>query len=305
VTDGPFVHVELFLALVSFTVVFYLVFARFREQACLIVCPYGRYMSALVDENTISITYDFKRGEERAKWQRGDDRRTKDTGHCVDCFECVRVCPTGIDIRDGIQLECVACTACIDACDSVMEKVGLKKGLIRYTSANAVLAGTSKWLTPRIAAYFALWVVLIGAVSTLFAMRNLVDVTILRSPGTTWTQTADGVANFYDVRFINKGPHAIHYSIAVTNIKGATVTGLGLPTVANPGDEIKGRFLVNIPNGVLSHDEATLTIAIQDDGSSMGRTGAEIGSHHVLREIKTEFLAPEVGHLEDHHEEHH
>lgn len=302
VNEGPFGHIELFVALVAFTVVFYLVFARFREQACLIVCPYGRYMSALVDENTISVTYDFKRGEERSKWQRSDDRRAKSTGHCVDCFECVRVCPTGIDIRDGIQLECVACTACIDACDSVMEKVGLPKGLVRYTSASAVQAGTTKWLTPRIVAYFAMWVVLIGAVSTLFAMRNLIDVNILRSPGTTWTRTADGIANFYDIRLINKSTDDFAYTIEVPGVTGATVTPLGLPPIAHSGDVIKGRFLINIPDDRRhTEDKRDLVIVVRSNtkGEDAGRGGR-------LREITTTFLAPEAdGHTSGEHGEHH
>ncbi len=135
VTDSPARHVVGLAAIVIFSFVFYLVFARFREQACVLACPYGRMLSALTDARTITITYDWRRGEPRNRLVRGAHETT---GDCIDCHQCVTVCPTGIDIRDGIQLECVNCTACIDACNGVMARVGRPLGLIRLTSHNAI-----------------------------------------------------------------------------------------------------------------------------------------------------------------------
>ncbi len=288
IKDGPGSHFELFLALVAFTVVFYLVFARFREQACLVVCPYGRFMSALVDEHTVTITYDQKRGEQRSKWKRNDARSSQNTGHCIDCNACVNVCPTGIDIRNGIQLECVACTACIDACDEVMEKINLPKGLIRYTSAEAIQTGIKNWFTPRVKAYGTIWITLVLITTGLFYFRSDFDVTVLRSPGTTWTQTADGVANFYDLKIINKTSKDLHYSLVVAKPHQAIVTPLGLPTIVRSGEVLKGRFLISVPMHETEehheHEEhGNYEIDIAIDVKAGGKT---------IKQVSTELLTP-------------
>jgi cytochrome c oxidase accessory protein FixG len=289
--DGPGSHVELFLALITFTLAFYLVFARFREQACLVVCPYGRFMSALVDDNTVTITYDQKRGEPRSKWKREDPRGTTPQKHpssgggvgdCIDCHQCVTVCPTGIDIRNGIQLECVACTACIDACDDVMEKVKLPKGLIRYASANAILAGTTKWLTPRIKAYGSIWTTLVLITIGLFVFRSNLDVNILRSPGTTWTQTENGYANFYDLQIINKSANDLPYKLKVAQPREATLTPLGLAYDVPAGELIKGRFLLTVPSAAIASAQ-NRKVDILLDVESNGKT---------VKQIKTELLTP-------------
>jgi cytochrome c oxidase accessory protein FixG len=290
VTDGPVAHLELFVGLVFFTFVFFMVFYRFREQACLIACPYGRYMSALVDENTVAITYDFKRGESRAKWSREDNEARKvaaggtfsrpgERGDCVDCHQCVTVCPTGIDIRNGIQLECVNCTACIDACDEVMDKVGLDRGLIRYSSLSAVERGHGTFLTRRIKAYFAVWVVLMGVVITLFAMRNDLDVVVLRQEGTTWVRTEDGVANFYRIQIINKTSRDLPYTVRIAEPSGYALRPLGLPTVVKKEDIMKGRFIIVRDPKVASSNETKVTLELSANGE-------------VFRTITTSFLAP-------------
>jgi cytochrome c oxidase accessory protein FixG len=252
VENGPVQHIELFAALVVFTAVFYLVFARFREQACLIVCPYGRYMSALIDDNTVGVAYDHKRGEPRSKWRKGDQRVTAHDGHCIDCYACVAVCPTGIDIRNGGQLECVQCTGCIDACDEVMTKVGLPTGLIRYTSFAAIEKSDSPisghtWLTPRIKAYGGIWLGLITVLITLFVLRTTLDVVVLRAPGTTWTETADGVTNFYELQIINKAADDLPYTLEIAEPSGAKLALLGIPASVKSGEIMKGRFMVNVP----------------------------------------------------------
>lgn len=282
VQDGPLAHVELFLALLSFTLVFYLVFSRFREQACLIACPYGRYMSALVDENTIGVMYDHKRGEPRSKWRKSDARSTSSEGHCIDCFACVTVCPTGIDIRNGSnQLECVQCTGCIDACDDVMTKVGLPTGLIRYTSQAAIEKQEKRWFTARIRAYLAVWLVLIAGVTTLLLNRTTLDIVLLRAPGTTWTATADGVVNFYQLQIINKSADDIPYSIEVVKPVGAKLTALGLDELLTAGNIMKGRFMIDLPKtAIKGRGEIDVTLNIR----SMGET---------YKTITTKFLAPQ------------
>src|SRR5581483_210321 len=134
VTDSPSRHLTGLIFMGIFSLIFYGLFARFREQACTFICPYRRFQSTLLDENTIVVAYDYKRGEQRGRFSRReslDQRTARGAGDCVDCFNCVRVCPTGIDIRNGTQMECVNCTACIDACDEVMTKLGRPRGLIR------------------------------------------------------------------------------------------------------------------------------------------------------------------------------
>ncbi|MBN8247251.1 MAG: cytochrome c oxidase accessory protein CcoG, partial [Verrucomicrobia bacterium] len=137
ITDDPRQHLTGLGFMLAFTLLFYAIFARFREQACTFICPYGRFQSALLDENTMVVAYDHRRGEARAPWRRDESpeqRRAHDHGDCVNCRQCVSVCPTGIDIRDGIQMECVNCTACMDACDTIMDRIGRPQGLIRYAS---------------------------------------------------------------------------------------------------------------------------------------------------------------------------
>lgn len=283
VENGPLPHIELFVALIVFTTIFYLVFARFREQACLIVCPYGRYMSALVDDNTVGVAYDHKRGEPRSKWRKGDQRVTADEGHCIDCYACVAVCPTGIDIRNGGQLECVQCTGCIDACDEVMTKVGLPTGLIRYTSFAAIEKGESKWLTPRIKAYGGIWLALIIALVTMFVMRTTLDVVVLRAPGTTFTQTADGIANFYQLQIINKTADDLPYTLEIAEPANATLSLLGLQPGVKSGEIMKGRFMVNVPLTELSANKGN-EVSMKLNVRSAGQT---------IKTITTTLLIPD------------
>lgn len=270
VFDGPLTHWTVFVPLILFSGVFYLVFARFREQACVIVCPYGRFMSALVDDNTVTVTYDTIRGEPRGK---GKNREAK--GDCVDCYQCVTVCPTGIDIRNGIQLECVACTACIDACDDVMSKVGSPKGLIRYSSANGLKAASS-WLTPRIKAYGAVWVVLVGIVTALFITRPDLEVTVLRQEGTTFVRTPDGIINFYRLELINKSSQPKNVALRVVGDEGITVRPLGTLEQLKPWHETKSRFIVTVPEAKLNNGLASVELDIIADGAAVQRESVRV-----------------------------
>ena len=163
ITDNPFEHLSGLIAILIFTAVFYFIFAWFREQVCVIACPYGRLQSVLLDNKSIVVAYDYKRGEKeagRAKFKKNEDRPTTGKGDCIDCHQCVDVCPTGIDIRNGTQLECVNCTACIDACDFMMEKVELPKGLIRFASEDNIAKGEKPQFTPRMKGYTAVLTIL-------------------------------------------------------------------------------------------------------------------------------------------------
>lgn len=202
ITSSPSEHAKGLSLIMVFSFVFFGVFARFREQVCTTVCPYGRLQGVLTDRNTLLVSYDHERGESREKYRPKQERTG---GDCIDCGECVRVCPTGIDIRNGVQLECINCTACIDACDSVMDKVNLPPKLIRYASESSIANKTPWKLSVRAKAYVILLVVLTFAMSLILWNRSSVEVDIITARGNRVFIDSTGVAqNIYKGRFINK-----------------------------------------------------------------------------------------------------
>src|SRR5262249_44470815 len=223
-TDNPMRHLTGLGFMVLFTLLFYAIFARFREQACTFICPYGRFQSTVIDENTLVVAYDYRRGERRAHWQRArkaDHRRSEGLGDCIDCRQCVRVCPTGIDIRNGTQMECVNCTACIDACDAIMDKVGLPRGLIRYASLNSVERGDRFQITPRLIGY----VIVLGTLAALLVFlvftRSEIQTTLLRAPGALFQQMADGkISNLYTLKLVNKSSRDIPVELKLFKTEG-------------------------------------------------------------------------------------
>ncbi len=204
--DHPKNHLVGLSSMLAFTGVFYFVFARLREQVCTNICPYGRLQGVMLDKDSIVVAYDYMRGEKRGKWRNNEDRAEAEKGDCIDCHQCVDVCPTGIDIRNGTQLECINCTACIDACDHVMDKVGLEPNLIRYASENGIRSRNMKFRwTTRSIAYTAVLVILMGTMSFLLVSRSDISATVLRTPGMIYHKEADGrYSNLYNYKFINK-----------------------------------------------------------------------------------------------------
>ncbi len=278
VTDPPNAHVAGLVAITIFSLLFYGVFARFREQACTLACPYGRVMSALIDSHTITVTYDWKRGEPRGKLSRANAAPAR--GDCVDCHQCVTVCPTGIDIRNGIQLECINCTACVDACDDVMRRLARPAGLIRLTSHAAVERGRDRWWTPRVAAYGTVWVALVAAVVGVLVARADLDVVILRQPGTMFTTVDAGdIANFYNVQIINRTnrPRALEYR--AVGLRGAAVTALGPIGVAAPNGLVESRLLIQAPRASLTGATTPVRVEVHADG-------------RLIETITSSFLGP-------------
>ena len=208
ITDPPKEHVKGLSLLLIFTGVFYFIFAWFREQVCIIACPYGRLQGVLLDNKSINVAYDYKRGEKeegRAKFKKNEDRESTGKGDCIDCGQCVHVCPTGIDIRNGTQLECVNCTACIDACDLMMENVNLPTGLIRYASEDGIENNTPFEFNLRVKGYTAVLSILIAVLVTMLFLRNDVEATILRLPGELYkTKENNIISNVYTYKLINK-----------------------------------------------------------------------------------------------------
>ncbi|MGD2005160.1 MAG: cytochrome c oxidase accessory protein CcoG [Flavobacteriaceae bacterium] len=205
----PGENLQTLFFLLCFTAVFYFVFAWFREQVCVIACPYGRLQGVLLDKHSIVVAYDNKRGEKeagRAKFNKKENRVLSQKGDCIDCFQCVHVCPTGIDIRNGTQLECVNCTACMDACDQMMKAVGLPQKLIRYASEHQIETQQKFQFTSRLKGYSFVLLVLIGLFTFMMTTRTLIEATLLRIPGQLYTlnEQDNSIQNVYTFKLINK-----------------------------------------------------------------------------------------------------
>ncbi len=279
VTDPPRQHLVGLAAISIFSLVFYAVFARFREQACVLACPYGRMLSSLVDRHTVTVTYDAVRGEPRSKLVRSHDS-SRDAGDCIDCHRCVTVCPTGIDIRNGIQLECVACTACIDACNDVMARIGRPSGLIRHTSPAAIATGAPSWLRTRVLAYVAVWIVLVSASTLLLATRPELDFVILRQPGTLYATVAGGdLANFYMLEAMNRTQRSAPITIDVIEPAGGSVTILGSSPLVPAYGVLDARLLLRLPVSSIHGPTTPVRFAVRSDG-------------HVVQQIDSAFLGP-------------
>jgi cytochrome c oxidase accessory protein FixG len=281
-TDGPLAHVSGLVFMVLFTLVFYGIFARFREQACTFICPYGRLQSTLLDENTIVVAYDYMRGEQRGRYRRSETRQqrsSKQLGDCIDCKNCVSVCPTGIDIRNGTQMECVNCTACIDACDEVMEKIDRPPGLIRFASLNGIEKGRTLQVTPRILGYCVILLLLGAGLVALLLTRSDIDATLLRTPGAMFQTAADGkVSNLYLLKLINKTHRPIPVQLKLEGTPG-TLTTLGGQLDLQAEQQTDASVLIEISSSELASGNTPLAIGVY--------TGAR-----KLQSIKTIFVGP-------------
>lgn len=268
VTDGPISHVSTLLSLLIFTGVFYFVFTWFREQVCIIACPYGRLQGVLLDNKSIIVAYDHKRGEGengRKKWRKNEDRQELGFGDCIDCFQCVHVCPTGIDIRNGTQLECVNCTACIDECDDIMEKVGLPKGLIRYASEAEIENKEKFKLTARIKGYIVVLIILIGVLMSMLSLRNDIEANILRLPGQLYEQKANNViSNVFRYKLVNKTSESIdNISFKLRKHKGSIklVSAESNFSVIKQGIA-EGTLFIEINQADLKDDKNRITVEV-------------------------------------------
>jgi len=246
IITGPFeAHTGGFIAILVFSGVFYGVYAFLREQVCTIICPYGRLQGVLLDKNSVIVAYDYNRGEPRGKYAKNGNH---DKGDCIDCMQCVRVCPTGIDIRNGTQLECVSCTACIDACDFMMEKTGRPRGLIRYASENGIAKKEQLHFTPRMKVYSAILALILGAITFMLASRKPVTGTIIRTAGMLYQERGtDSVSNLYRIKLINKTTAAIPLQLRLENASGQ-IEMIGKPAITVKAEgQGEGTFFIVLP----------------------------------------------------------
>ncbi len=276
ITDPPSQHLAGFTAMLIFSAVFYWIYAFFREQVCTMVCPYGRLQGVLLDPQSIVVIYDWKRGEPRGKRKKGEDDKY---GDCIDCNQCVEVCPTGIDIRNGTQLECVNCTACIDACNNVMDKVKKPRGLIRYDSYKGVESGEKLRFTPRMMGYTAVLAIIVAILTVMLLTRSPVETTILRTPGVLYQELPDGrISNLYNITVVNKTYKPMDITLQLDTIEGdIEMVGGGLHVKANTAAE--SAYIIKNPKGKLSARNIPLHIKVYS-------------GNELLESVKTSFIGP-------------
>ncbi len=277
----PSEHWGLFVFISTFSLVLYFNFAWFREQLCIVICPYGRLQSALIDEHSLVIGYDAKRGEPRGKLG------LPGAADCVDCNRCVQVCPTGIDIRQGLQIECIGCAACIDACDEVMTKVGRPRGLVRYDSFTAFAGGVTRWLRPRTLAYAVL--MLVGAAVATWALSTVkpANFGITRMTGAPYFVDAHAVRNQFLIRLVNKRDMPAHFVVILSGAPVAVVQNgfdEGLE-VAPMAEVVRPIILQVVRKDYRGH--FTLVVHVGDKAKTF----------ELAREI--EFIGPDAGLLKE------
>jgi cytochrome c oxidase accessory protein FixG len=258
-------HVVGFLAILVFSAVFYGVYAFFREQVCTVVCPYGRLQSVLLDRNSVIVAYDYKRGEPRGKYTKNEVAKLN-LGDCIDCFQCVKVCPTGIDIRNGTQMECVGCTACIDACDKMMEAIGKPKGLVRYASENGIAGGKKLRYTGRMKFYTVLLVLLSGILALLLISRKDIDGTIIRTKGLTYQERGtDSLSNLFNIKIINKTTDSIPVTLKLEGdaAKVGKIELVGAASIhLRQEDQATGSFFIVLPSKFVTSRKMSLDIGL-------------------------------------------
>lgn len=263
---GPIEYPSNFIVMFIFTGLFYFVFAWFREQVCTLVCPYGRLQGVLIDKETINVFYDFKRGENRSKWRKGEDRKATGKGDCIDCNQCVVVCPTGIDIRNGQQLECINCTMCIDACDEVMVKTGLPKGLIRYATQDEIEKEQKFKFTNRMKAYSVVLLALVGFLGYLLNNRGDLEAKFIKPAGSTFFIKDKKINNTYNYTFLNKTNEDKKVTIKVIKPQNGEIILSDNNSIILKRDKLtKGTVNVTFPEIQIKQSKQNITIGVYDD----------------------------------------
>lgn len=262
ITEPVSEHVAGFGAILVFSAVFYAVYAFFREQACTVVCPYGRLQSVLLDRNSMIVAYDYKRGEPR-----GNQKKQKEAqlGDCIDCFQCVKVCLTGIDIRNGVQMECVGCTACIDACNHIMDSIGKPRGLIRYASENTIANGEPLRYTTRMKLYTALCTLLLVILSMILMTRKDVTATVIRTAGMLYQERGvDSISNLYNIKMVNKTTTDLSLQVVLKNTAGRVqMIGKDRLHIAKEGQGA-GSFFIVLPRKNIHDRKTNIEVALMN-----------------------------------------
>ena len=265
--DSPMEHLSGFLGMLGFTAIFYWLFAFFREQACIAVCPYGRLQGVLLGKDSIVVAYDWVRGEPRGHLKKHAQPMVDvDQGDCVDCTLCVQVCPTGIDIRNGTQLECVNCTACMDACDEVMIRIGKPKGLIRFASYNSIKNGILKLWNARVIGYTFVLLLLLSVLSFALLTRSDVETTVLKVSGTLYQREPGFITNLYNVEFVNKTFDEISLDVRVESPAYAQLHKVDGKAVLVPAEGlVKTVYFIKIPENKIINARTVVRLGVYEN----------------------------------------
>jgi cytochrome c oxidase accessory protein FixG len=282
-TQSPAGNLKSFFFVFAFTTVLYVNFAWFREQLCIIICPYGRFQSILIDNHSKNVAYDYRRGDPPGK------PKDPAAGDCIDCKRCVQVCPTGIDIRQGLQLECVACTSCIDACDAIMDKLDRPRGLIRYASEEELEGRATRWIRFRTVLYTVLLLIGAGVATAAFRSVEPIHLTVTRMTGSPYYVSADYVRNQYQLRLINKSNAPIEITVTATpppDAPALLTAGFERPVTVEAMAEVPATFVVQVPRGAFAGGFPIILEAV-----------GQPGGHTVSVEVQ--FLGPDPALLRD------
>lgn len=263
IMDDPKNHVSGLLAIVIFSFIFFFVFSYFREQVCTTICPYGRLQGVLLDKHSIIVSYDHLRGEGRSLFKKGENRSAAGKGDCIDCNQCVNVCPTGIDIRNGTQLECVNCTACIDACDHMMEKTGMEQGLIRYDSDHGIATGKTFEVTTKIKAYSAVLIVLIGLFFVIIFSRSDVEMNLLRASGMLYQNRENNkISNLYNYTLLNKTNNDFQLTLKLENMDGEIEIVGGKSLLIGEQSSLEGALFIILDKSQITKTKTKVEVGI-------------------------------------------
>jgi cytochrome c oxidase accessory protein FixG len=279
ITGSPSDHPAAFFVMLATTALMMFDFAVFREQTCLVACPYGRFQSVLLDRNSLIVGYDAKRGEPRGR--AGERKRAGEGanfGDCIECGACVHTCPTGIDIRKGLQMECVHCTQCIDACDEIMVKIGKPKGLIRYSSKDELAGAPKRFLRPRTIAYPLLMALILGLFTIALASKQDTDVTILRGLSAPYTEIGPGqVSNQIRIKIVNRADEDRIYAIELLQADEATLIAPQNPLPVPAGKSAETSVFVTSPSTYFTKGRHEVVFRISD-----GKSFIEEEPYHLL-----------------------
>lgn len=269
VLGSPLNHPVAFTVMAVTTAAMMFDFCFFREQTCIIACPYGRFQSVLLDRQSLIVNYDRDRGEPRGKARQSNadgDISLPQLGDCVDCTMCVQVCPTGIDIREGLQMECVGCTQCIDACDEVMDRVGRPRGLIRYGTQAAMSGEKTRILRPRVVVYPALLLVVLGVFVVALGHQARANVSVLRAGGRPFTVLEDGrVASSVNVKIVNRTDKAATYTLSLHGVEGWHIDTMHFPMTLDPGESRSRPVLITTPRTAYRNGMLDIRMQVDDE----------------------------------------
>ncbi|POG11108.1 cytochrome c oxidase accessory protein CcoG [Pseudomonas putida] len=263
-----------------FTAATYINAGLLREAVCLHMCPYARFQSVMFDKDTLAVAYDPRRGESRGPRKKGSDARAHGLGDCIDCTLCVQVCPTGIDIRDGLQMACIGCAACIDACDNVMDKMGYPRGLIGYKSEHSLQGGTTHWLRPRLLGYVVALMLMIGALVMALQLRPMVSLDVIKDRSLFRENAQGQIENIYLLKVINKTAQPQRYHLRLLDAEGF---------------ELHGTTELSIPAGEMSQLPVSVALLAERAASSSQELAFEIrdSDQPAVRSVaRSRFVAP-------------